>query len=125
MPGTLKDVEKLYPTFDDDLRLVAGDIDMSSALAPSTEYARAVYESSMLDLARGTQADFALTLWYEGADNRDRPALAEISFSHDTDDGGVSAEAALQGRELFLAMQDLDWADPGPPTKTALAGCAG
>ena len=78
----------------------------------------------MIDLAKDTKTRFALTIWYEGVDNRDRPALAEISFAHDTDEGAVSAAAALRGRELLLAMQDLDWADPGQPTKTTLAGCA-
>ena len=125
VPETLKDVEELYPKFDDDLRLVAGESDMSAALAPSPEYRELVYKSSMIDLAKDTKTSFALTIWYEGADNRDRPALAEISFAHDTDDGAVSAAAALRGRELLLAMQDLDWADPGQPTKTAMAGCAG
>jgi hypothetical protein len=28
-------------------------------------------------------------------------------------------------RELLLATQDLHWADPALPTKTALARCAG
>ena len=79
----------------------------------------------MIDLAKDTKTSFALTIWYEGADNRDRPALAEISFAYDTDDGAVSAEVARRGRDLLLAMQDLDSADPGSPTKTALAGCAG
>lgn len=125
VPRTLKDIEDLYPTFDDDLRLVAGVTKMSAALAPSPEYRELVYESSMLDLAEDTKTRFALTIWYEGTDNRDRPALVEISFSYDTEDGAVTAEAARRSRELLLAMQDLDWADPALPTKTALAGCVG
>jgi hypothetical protein len=84
-----------------------------------------VYKSSKIDLAKDMKTSFALTIWYKGVDNRDRPALAEISFSYDTADGAVPAEAARRGPGLFLAMQDLDWADPGQPTKTALAGCAG
>ena len=124
VPETLKEVERLYAKFDDDLRLVAGDSDMSSALAPSPEYRELVYKSSMVDLAKDTKTSFALTIWYEGADNRDRPALVEISFAHDTDEGAVSAAAALRARELLLAMPDLDWADPAQLTKTALAGCA-
>jgi hypothetical protein len=121
----LKDVEDLYPKFDDALRLVAGELDMSAALAPSPEYRELVYRSSMIDLAQDTKTSFALTIWYEGADNRDRPALAEISFAYATDNGSVSAEVARRARELLLAIQDLDWADPGSPTKTALAGCTG
>jgi hypothetical protein len=125
VPQTLKEVEDLYPKFDDDLRLVAGESDMSAKLAPSQQYRELVYKSSKIDLAKDMKTSFALTIWYEGVDNRDRPALAEISFSYETDDGAVSAEAARRGPGLFLAMQDLDWADPGQPTKTALAGCAG
>jgi hypothetical protein len=125
LPRALKDVDELYPKFDDDLRLAAGAIDVSAALAPSPEYRELVYESSMIDLAKDTKARFALTIWYEGAGNRDRPALAEISFSYDTDAGAVSAEAARRARELLLMIQNLDWADPGSPTKTVLAGCAG
>ena len=125
VPQTLKEVEDLYPKFDDDLHLVAGESDMSAKLAPSEEYRELVYKSSKIDLANDMKTSFALTIWYEGVDNRDRPALAEISFSYDTTDGAVPAEAARRGPGLFLAMQDLDWADPGQPTKTALAGCAG
>jgi hypothetical protein len=125
VPRTLQEVADLYPKFDDDLRLVAGESDMSAALAPSPAYRELVYKSSMLDLAKDAKASFALTIWYAGADDRKRPALAEISFAYDTDDGAVSGEPARRGRELLLALQDLDWADPGSPTKTALAGCTG
>jgi hypothetical protein len=125
VPRTLKDVEDLYPKFDEDLRLVAGESALSATLAPSPAYRELVYRSSMIDLAKDTKTRFALTIWYEGTANRDTPALAEISFAYDTDDGAVSAEAARRARDLFLVLQDLDWADAGSPTKTALAGCAG
>jgi hypothetical protein len=62
-PRTLKHVEKLYLTLDKDLRLLAGEIDTSEALAESREYGEKVYQSSKLDFARGTQVEFALTLW--------------------------------------------------------------
>jgi hypothetical protein len=123
VPRVLNEVEELYPKFADDLQLVAGEIDMSVALTPSPEYRELVYESSKLDLARGTKAKFALTIWYEGADNRDAPAIAEVSFSYDTDDRAVPAEAARWALDLLLPMQDLEWADPAAPTKTALVGC--
>jgi hypothetical protein len=123
VPRTLNEVEALYPKFDDDLRQLAGEIDMSEALTPSPEYRELVYESSKLDLARNTKVKFALTIWYQGAANHDAPALAEISFSYDTDEGAVPAEAARRARELLLAMQDLEWVDPAAPTKTAIVGC--
>jgi hypothetical protein len=118
-------VDDLYPEFDNGLRLLAGASDLSAALAPGPDYHELVYESAMIDLEQDTKTRFALTIWYEGPDNRERPALAEISFSYDTDDGEVAAEVAKRSRELLLLMQDLDWADPALPTKTALAGCAG
>jgi hypothetical protein len=40
-------------------------------------------------------------------DNRDAPAIAEVSFSYDTDYGAGRAEAARRALDLFLAMQDL------------------
>jgi hypothetical protein len=123
MPRTLNEVEELYPKLEENLRLVGGEIDMSAALTPGPEYRELVYESSKLDLAGDTKAKFALTIWYQGAANRDAPALAEVSFSYDTDDGAVPAEAARRAHDLLLAMQDLEWADPAVPTKTALVGC--
>jgi hypothetical protein len=105
VPQTLKEVEDLYPKFDDDLRLVAGESDMSAKLAPSQQYRELVYKSSKIDLAKDMKTSFALTIWYEGVDNRDRPALAEISFSYDTTDGAVPAEAARRGPGLFLASK--------------------
>jgi hypothetical protein len=116
-PQSLRDVEKLYPTLDDDLRLLAGKIDMSEALVASTEYRELVYESSKLDLATDTKTSFALTIWYDGADNRDRSALAGTSFAYDTDDGAVPGEAARRARDMLLAMQQMDWVDPGAPTR--------
>jgi len=124
-PRALMAVDDLYPKFDNDLRLLAGASDLSAALTPGLDYHELVYESAMIDLEEDTKTRFALTIWYEGAANRDRPALAEISFSYDTDNGEVSAEVAKRSREMLLLMQDLDWANPALPTKTALAGCPG
>jgi hypothetical protein len=64
--------------------------------------------------AKETKAKLALTIWYEGVDNQNRPALVEISFSYETDHGEVPAEAARRARQLLLVMQDLDWAKPMP-----------
>jgi hypothetical protein len=122
---SLKDADRLFPTLDDDLRLMGAGSDMAAALTPSPEYRELVYESSMIDLAPDTKIRFALTIWYQEATNFSRPALAELSFSYATTDGAVSSEAARRGRELFLGLQDLQWADPGSPTKTALVACPG
>jgi hypothetical protein len=123
LPRTLGDIGRLYPTFSDELRFAAGEINLGTALRPGPEYRELVYKSSKLDLAKHTKAEFSLTLWYEGAGNRTEPALAEVSFSHAADYGEVPAVAAQRARQLLLAMQDLAWAEPGAPTKTALAAC--
>jgi len=123
LPQTLEDIDRLYPTFDEDLRFIAGEIELGTPLTPGPDYRELVYRSSKLEVAKHTKAEFSLTIWYEGADNRTEPALAEVSFSYDTDHGEVPAKAAHRSRALLLAMQDLAWAEPGAPTKTALAAC--
>ena len=99
---------------------MAGKIDLGQALMAGPAYRELVYRSSRLDLAEDTKGEFALTIWYEGTGNRTTPALAEISFCYPTDDD-VPAQAVQRARRLLLAMQDLSWAEPGAPTKTALA----
>jgi len=123
LPQTLEDIDRLYPTFDEDLRFIAGEIELGAPLTPGPDYRELVYRSSKLEVAKHTKAEFSLTIWYGGADNRTEPALAEVSFSYDTDHGEVPAKAAHRSRALLLAMQDLAWAEPGAPTKTALAAC--
>jgi hypothetical protein len=123
LPQTLEEVDRLYPTFGDDLRFVAGEVDLRAALTPGPEYRELVYRSSKLDLTGHTKTEFSLTIWYQGAGNRTEPALAEVSFSYDTDHGEVPPETAQRARELLLAMQDLEWARADAPTKTALAAC--
>ena len=122
-PTNLAGIKRLYPSFDEELQTVVGRIEMSAPLDPSPEYRELVYKSSKLDIAKDLKARFALTLWYKSAENRDHPALAEISFKCDAKDGDVRNEVARRALELLLAMQDLPWADPSAPTKTALVAC--
>jgi hypothetical protein len=123
VPTTLAGIASLYPSLAEALREAAGRIEMSSPFESSPEYRELVYESSKLDITESLKARFALTLWYEGAENQDRPALAEISFKYDTENGEVRNEVARRALALLLAMQDLPWADPSAPTKTALVAC--
>lgn len=120
-PRTLDEVDRLYPGFAADLRLVAGPIDMAAALEAGADFRELVYESSKLSVGGDAKAEFALTIWYRDADAA--PALAEISFAYATDDGAVTGETAHRARELLLAMQAMTWADPAAPTKTAQADC--
>ena len=123
VPGTLAGIAGLYPSFNDGLRMVAGNVQMSAPLEPSPEFRELVYESSKLDITKDLKARLALTLWYEGAENADHPALAEISFKYDVKNGAVPNEAAGRALKLLLVMQDLPWADPTAPTKTAFVAC--
>src|SRR5215472_3389854 len=123
MPGTLAGIAGLYPSFGDALQTVAGNVQMSSPLEPSPEFREVVYESSKLDINKDVKTRFALTLWYEGAENEDHPALAEISFKYEAKNGRVPGESARRALALLLAMQDLPWADPAAPTKTAFVAC--
>jgi hypothetical protein len=123
MPGTLVGIVGLYPSFGDALQTVAGNVQMSAPLEPSPEFRELVYESSKLDINKDVKARFALTLWYEGAENEDHPALAEISFKYEAKNGKIPSEAAHRALALLLVMQDLPWADPTAPTKTAFVSC--
>jgi hypothetical protein len=123
VPGSLAGIAALYPSFDDGLRTVAGHVQMSALLEASPEYRELVYESSKLDIINDLKARFALTLWYKGAENQDHPALAEISFKYEANNGKVPNEAARRALAMLLVMQDLPWADPAAPTKTAFVAC--
>lgn len=123
VPTTLAGIARLYPSFEEELQAAAGRVEMSSPLDPSPEYRELVYESSKLDLVKDLKARFALTLWYKGAQNQDDPALAEISFKYEVKNGEVPAEAARRALALLLTMQDLPWAKPAAPTKTAFVAC--
>jgi hypothetical protein len=121
LPRTLRDVAKLYGTFEESLGAHGGAPDMSAELRPSPSYRERVFESGKVKLAGDTKAEFSVTLWYEDPGTAGAPALAEVSFKYDVPKKeDLPREAAHQALALFLAMQDLGWADPGAPTKTAL-----
>jgi len=123
VPTSLAGIAALYPSFEDELRATVGGFETSAVLEPSPEYRELVYESSKLIVAKDVKTKFALTLWYKDVENQDRPALAEVSFKYDVRNGGVPDEVARRALALLLAMQDLPWADPSAPTKTALVSC--
>ena len=125
VPTSFAGIAGLYPSFEEELQAAAGHVEMSSPLEPSPEYRELVYESSKLDLVKDLKARFALTMWYKGAQNQDHPALAEISFKYEVSNGDVPTEAARRALALLLAMQDLSWAEPAAPTKTAFVACDG
>jgi hypothetical protein len=117
-------VTDLYPGLSD-LDILDGRASNLVRGEPVREY---VFEGAKVDLGRDVDAGFALALWYPG----DRtggwaPAIAEISFKYDTDEGDVAPAVAQRAMALFLAMQaELAWASPERATKTSFGlpeGC--
>ena len=123
VPDDLAGIAALYPSFTDELRAAAGNVEMTTPLKPSPEYRELVYQSSKLKLVKDLKMEFALTLWYEGAENLETPTLAEISYKYKTDGGETPSEAARRALALLIAMQDFAWEKAAAPTKTAYVAC--
>jgi hypothetical protein len=95
-----------------------------ASLAAGPAFAELVYSKAFVDLGHNTDAEFDLTLWYPSdAASRDQPAVVEISFGYDTDDGEVDRRVTLRASKLFAAMQGelAAWIAPGSQSKTARA----
>lgn len=120
LPLTLGGLLDLYPDLDRPLHAAPGSSNRDEPLVASPDYREIVYDSAKIDLTEGHKTKFSITVWYQGADNREQPALAEISFKYDVEDGSVPRDLALVGMNLFLAMQDLDGVDSRPITKSRL-----
>ena len=121
-PESLAGIADLFPSFENDLEAFVERVDLAATLEVSPGYRELVYESSRIDLTDRLKSRFSLTFWYPKT-QPDRPTLAEVSFKYDTDHGKVSLKAARRSLELLRALQDLPWADPAAPTKTALIAC--
>ena len=87
-------------------------------------FAELVFSKAEVDLGHDTDAEFDFTFWYPAGDaSRTQPALVEISFGYDTDDGEVDRNVALRASKLFVAMQSELSAliAPGSQSKTSRA----
>jgi hypothetical protein len=118
-PINVAGIAALYPSFEDEFR----SADPSTPLEPSPEYREVVYKSKKFEAFADLEVQFALTLWYKGAENEESPSLAEISFKFELADGKVPTEAARRALALLLRMQDLAGADAAAPTKAAHVAC--
>jgi hypothetical protein len=118
-PINIAGIAALYPSFEDEFR----STDLSTPLEPSAEYRELVYKSKKFAAFPDLEVQFALTLWYKGAENEDRPSLAEISYKYEIADDKVPTEAARRALALLLTMQDLAGADAAAPTKAAHVAC--
>jgi hypothetical protein len=119
---SLDDLVELYPSLHDlEFADARGELKQAELIR---EW---VFEGAEVDLGDNLEAEFALTLWFPADAGSATPAIAEISFKYDTQDGDVAPEVAHRAMTLFLAMQaELEWASPERATKTSFGlppGC--
>lgn len=120
LPDTLAEAAVFYPTLAESLEASGVDVEMSEELAASDEFMERVYESPKFSLGDGMKTRISLTLWYDRAGDSGQPALAEVSFKYDTNNGDVPRKVAQRALDLYRAMLGLAWAKPDAPTKTAI-----
>ena len=118
--ATLADVFRLYP--DLGIRLERAGIQPSEALQSGRAFNEMVISGGTVDLGGNLDAEFDVTLWYDGLPGRGKPETAELSFKYDVKSGSVSGEAAGRALRLFAAMQTelADWASPDRETKASV-----
>ncbi|SCB28404.1 hypothetical protein GA0061099_1004151 [Bradyrhizobium yuanmingense] len=124
-PATLKDVMDTYPGAWSWLESVSTKPPQLGAnLIAGPVFAELVFSRAEVDLGHDADAEFDFTFWYPASDaSRTQPALVEISFSYNTDDGEVDSNIALRASKLFVAMQSELSAmiAPGSQSKTSWA----
>ncbi len=117
VPGTLGDIFALYPTLREHLDGEGTPLPPGTRLTVGKPMAETVYEGAEVDLGGGVDGELALTLWFAG----EAPAVAELSFKYDTENGRTPSAVTRRATTLFLSLQrDLSWARPEQATKTAL-----
>jgi hypothetical protein len=117
-------VLELYPTLEDDLRVLgANGLQESTRLRPGPHIHEVALKGAEVDLGQDIQGKFALSLWYFLPLGDDLPKVAEISFKCALHDGRMPRGAARRALALFIGMQEelRDWVDLRRASKTALA----
>jgi hypothetical protein len=117
---TLADVVRVFPELG--TRLETAAVAPSEAVRPGRAFNEMVISGGTVDLGSSLDAEFDVTLWYDGLPGRGKPETAELSFKYDVKNGRVSGEAAARALRLFTALQsDLaDWTSPDRETKTSV-----
>lgn len=118
---SLADVSALYPGLDAALR--RGAVEGAALAAPllsGERFRELVFSGALVDLG-DVDAEFDLSLWH--TTGTAQPAIAELSFKYDVDNGEVADAVAWRALVLFRALQEMlgDWASPESETKTSLA----
>jgi hypothetical protein len=104
MPTTLSAIDGAFPGASDVLNGLAKAPPANGPLVSGKVFIELVYSGAKVDLG-DTDAEFDLTFWYPAeAASLDKPAIVEISFSYDTDDGNVDRGVALRGTKLFQGL---------------------
>lgn len=125
LPATLKGLTDTYPGAWSWLESLSTTPTQPGAnLVAGPAFVELVFSKAEVDLGHETDAEFDFTFWYPASDaSRTQPALVEISFSYDTNDGDVDRNVALRASKLFVAMQSELSAliAPGSQSKTSRA----
>lgn len=119
---TIHDVLDHFGETDDPLEGAHEDAQLK-LVSDFTAFER-VYEGAEVDLGKGVDAEFALTLWYDHASGQlDQPVIAELSFAYDLDQGeDLDPNVPRRAKDLFAALQSPDaFFSPASDTKTTFA----
>jgi hypothetical protein len=120
---TLEDVAALYSDLASSLeRAGMKNGGLGAKLIKGDEFRETVFSGASVDLGHKLDAEFDLSLWYRGQQQGGEPAVAELSFKYDTEDGQVTGQVAERAFRLFKALQARlgGWANPEAETKTSL-----
>ena len=76
-----------------------------AALIGGKVFIELLYSGAKVDLGHGTVAEFDLAFWYPAdAGSFDKPAIVELSFSYETDNGEVDRGIAQRGAKLAQGL---------------------
>jgi hypothetical protein len=94
---------------------------LQAPLLTGERFHELVFSGALVDLGKKVNAEFDLTLWH--IEGTAQPAIAELSFKYEVEDGEVDGGVAWRALVLFRALQETlgDWASPESETKTSLA----
>lgn len=122
-PDTLGALFALYPSLKANLGEAPADqLADICPLVSGRDIDETVMTGAQAELGQSVKAGFALTLWSLLPD-RAGPAVAEISYRCELEDGEMPGMAARRARALFIGLQEElgGWLNLREASKTALA----
>lgn len=119
VPSTLKDAAEIFPGL--------AELQRDGEPCPASTRLYAVNAMTMFErVVKGptlefgsTKAEVALILWSNGESGR--PQVAEFSFRYEDLDENYQEASVRKAKQLFEALQRLDWFMPEGKTKTQFA----